>query len=155
MFGALFSFLGGSVFRMIWGEVSSFITARQQHAQEIERMKVQAQLDAETHARNMEAIKLQADLGVKTIQAQAEATASQLDMDAWVQSVKDVGKTTGIKFLDIWNGSVRPALATMSLMVIVFEVVRNGFALNDWDRELVGAILGMYVADRALAHRGK
>ena len=41
MFSALFSFLGGSVFRMIWGEVSSFIEKRQEHAQEIERMRLQ------------------------------------------------------------------------------------------------------------------
>ena len=31
MFSALFSFLGGSVFRMIWGEISSFIEKKQEH----------------------------------------------------------------------------------------------------------------------------
>ena len=37
----------------------------------------------------------------------------------------------------------------------IFEIAKNGFDLSDWDRELVGAILGMYVADRTLAKRGK
>jgi hypothetical protein len=140
---------------MVWGEISSFITARQQHAQEIERMKLQGELDAAAHQRNLEGIKLQADMGIKTIAAQAEAAAGQADLEGWLQAVKDVGKSTGIKFLDIWNGSVRPALATMALAVITFEVIKNGWVLNDWDRELVGAILGIYVADRTLTHRGK
>lgn len=32
MFSALFSFLGGSVFRMIWGEVANFVQKKQDHA---------------------------------------------------------------------------------------------------------------------------
>jgi hypothetical protein len=153
--GALISFLGGSAFRMIWGEVSSYFTKKQDHKQEVERMQLQAQFDAATHARNLESIKVQADLGVKTIQVQADAEAAKIDVAAWAQAVADVGKTTGIKFLDIWNGSVRPLLATLSIAVIVFEIAKNGFTLNDWDRELVGAILGIYVADRSLGKRGK
>lgn len=73
MISALFSFLGGSVFRMIWGEVSHWLTARQDHTFEIERLRLQADMDAAQHARNLEAIRMQADLGVKTIQVQAEA----------------------------------------------------------------------------------
>jgi hypothetical protein len=155
MFSAIISFLGGSAFRMIWGEISSYFTAKQDHKFEVERMQLQGQLDAATHARNLEAIKLQADLGVKTIQVQAEADADKIGVAAWAQAVADVGKTTGIRFLDIWNGSVRPFLATVAIAVVLFEVVKNGFALSDWDRELVGAILGVYVADRSLAKRGK
>lgn len=155
MFGGLIAFLGGSAFRMIWGELSSWLTARQQHFQEIERMRLQGELDAAAAQRAQEAIKLQAELGVKQIQVQAEAAATGIEMDAWLQAVKDVGRTTGIKFLDVWNGAVRPALATMALAVIVIEFFRNGAVLSDWDRELVGAILGIYVADRSLIQRGK
>lgn len=145
---ALISFFGGSVFRMVWGEVSAWLTAKQQHAQDIESLKLKETLDAAAHIRNLEAMRSQAELGIKTIEAQSTA-------DAFTQGVKDVGKSTGIMFIDIWNGSVRPALATASLIVICAEVIRNGWTLNDWDRELVGAILGMYVADRALVTRGK
>lgn len=148
MISALISFFGGSVFRMVWGEVSAWLTAKQQHAQDIESLKLKETLDAAAHVRSLESMKVQADLGVKTIEAQSTA-------DAFTQAVKDVGKSTGIVFIDIWNGSVRPALATASLIVICAEVIRNGFVLNDWDRELVGAILGVYVADRALVNRGK
>src|SRR6266478_1301844 len=136
MLSGLISFLGGSLIRAVWGEIAGWLTARQQHFQEIERMRLQGELDAAAAQR------------VKQIQVQAEAAATGIEMDAWLQAVKDVGRTTGIKFLDVWNGAVRPALATMALAVIVIEFFRNGAVLSDWDRELVGAILGIYVADR-------
>jgi hypothetical protein len=152
---ALISFLGGSVFRMVWGEISHYFTQKQDQQNEIERMKVQGALEAAQHARNLESIRVQAELGIKTIQVQADADAARMDVSAWAQAVADVGKSTGIRFLDIWNGSVRPFLATLSIMVVVFEIARNGFVLSEWDRELVSAILGIYVADRSLGKRGK
>jgi len=155
MFSALFSFLGGSAFRMIWGEVSSWMTKKQDHAQEVERMRLQAELDAAQHARNLEAIRVQADLGVKTIQVQAEAAMGGIEAEAWADVVGSTTKTTGIRFIDIWNGSIRPLLATLAILVVVAQIVSNGFVLSDWDRELVAAILGIYLADRQLMKRGK
>lgn len=155
MFGALISFLGGNAFRLIFGEVAAYFSKKQEHQLEMERLKLQGQLDADAHERNLASIKLQSDLGVKLIEVKSEAIISETDAAAWAQAVADVGKSTGIRFLDIWNGSVRPALATVSIAVVLFEVMRNGFVLNEWDRELVGAILGIYVADRHLAKRGK
>lgn len=155
MFSALISFLGGSVFRMIWGEVSHWLTATQEHAHEIERMRLQGDLDAAAHARNLEAIKVQADLGVKTIQVQAQADLDRIEAGAWDRLVDSTTKLTGISFIDVWNGVIRPLLATLAIFVVVAEIAQHGFVLSDWDRELVGAILGIYVADRSLAHRGK
>jgi len=155
MFSALFTFLGGTAFRMIWGEVSHYLTQKQDQANEIERMKVQGELDAAAHARNLEALRLQNEMGIKTIEAQSQAVLSQVDADAFAQAVADVGKSTGIKWLDAWNGAIRPFLASCATAMVLFEVVQHGFILTDWDRDLVGAILGMYVADRSLAHRGK
>jgi hypothetical protein len=78
-----------------------------------------------------------------------------MDATAWMHAVSDVGKQTGIKFLDIWNGSVRPMLATIAIAVVLFEIIKTGFVLSEWDKELVSAILGIYVADRTLGKRGK
>lgn len=155
MFGALFSFLGGSVFRMIWGEVASWLNKRQDHQHEMEMLRLQGDLDAARHARDLERIKLQSDLGVREVEVRAAAAITQTETDAWLQAVRDVGKQTGIRFLDIWNGIIRPLLATLAITVVVAEIARNGFVLSDWDRELVAAILGIYVADRALLKRGK
>lgn len=153
--GALISFLGGSAFRAVWGEVASFFEKRQEHRYEVERMRLQGNLDAETHTRNMTSIKLQSDLGVKTIEVQRDADLARLDVDAWRSAVEGVGKTTGIRFLDIWNGSVRPLLATLAIVAVIAEIAVAGWALSEWDRELLGAILGIYVADRTLGKRSK
>lgn len=155
MFSALLSFLGGSVFRMIWGEFSSWLTAKQEHSQEMDRMKLQGELDAAQHQRNLEAIKVQADLGVKTIQVQSEADLSKIEAGAWGSLVESTTKPIGIKFIDAWNGAIRPFLATCAMAMVGAEIVQHGFILTDWDRELFGAILGIFVADRSLIKRGK
>ena len=155
MFSALFSFLGGSAFRMVWGEVASFFEKKQDHEFELERVRLQGAMEAAQHERNLAALKLQSDLGIKVIEAQRDAAVVQVETDAWLAAVKDVGKQTGIKFLDIWNGSVRPLLATLAILVVVGEVVVTGFILSEWHKELVAAILGLYVADRSLTKRGK
>lgn len=152
---ALISFLGGSAFRLIWGELSAFLSKRQDHRHELAMIDVQAKVSAQTHAQNLEAIRVQADLGVKTIQVQADADLSRIDAGAWAEAVSAVGRQTGIAFIDIWNGSIRPALATIAIVMVVLQIARHGFDLTDWDRELFGAILGIYVADRTLAKRGK
>ena len=41
-------------------------------------------------------------------------------------------------------------LAKPAMLVVVLEIAKNGFDLSDWDRELVGAIHGISVADRVL-----
>lgn len=152
---ALISFLGGSVFRMVWGEISHYLTARQEHKFEVARMTLQGTLDAAQFERQQAAIRLQGEMGIKTIEVQRDADMSRIGTSAWADAVSSVGKTTGVRFLDIWNGSIRPLLATLSISVVVFEIAKHGFELNEWDRELVGAILGIYVADRSLASRGK
>ena len=155
MFSALFSFLGGSAFRMVWGEVASFFQKKQDHEFELERVRLQGAMEAAQHERNLAALKLQSDLGIKVIEAQRDAAVVQVETDAWLAAVKDVGKQTGIKFLDIWNGSVRPLLATLAILVVVGDVIATGFILSEWHKELVAAILGLYVADRSLTKRGK
>jgi hypothetical protein len=152
---ALLSFLGGSAFRMIWGEVSAYFTRKQEHALELDRMKLQGELEAAQHARNMESIRVQAELGVKTIQVQADADMARLDVGAWAQAVADVGKKTGVYWIDAWNGTIRPMLATVAIVMIISEIARLGFNMTDWHRDLFSAILGIYVADRQLGKRGK
>jgi hypothetical protein len=154
MITALLSFFGGGLFRSVWGEVSAWITARQDHSFEIERMKLQGELDAAQHARNLEAIKVQADLGVKTIQVQAEADLGRLDGAAFNTAVELTGKSSGVKFVDAWNGAIRPGLATVSIALVVCDAFAL-VAMSDNAWALAGSALGIYVADRTLFKRGK
>lgn len=155
MLSGLLSFLGGSAFRMVWGEVSAWMTARQEHAHELQRLELQERVDAAAHARNLEALRLQSDLNIKVVESQRLSELSRIEGDAWSDIVRATASTTGVKFIDAWNGAVRPLLASLSILIVVAEVVATHFVLSEWTQGLVSAILGLYVADRSLAKRGK
>lgn len=155
IFSALFSFLGGSAFRMIWGEVAAWLNKKQDHAYELERIKAESEVDAGRHVREMDRIRLQAELGVKQITVQGDVEVKKLEAEAFVSAMREANKPTGIKWVDGWNGSIRPAMATIALALWVFALAKAGFITGDWDRELIAGILGFYVADRTLGKRGK
>jgi hypothetical protein len=155
MLSALLSFFGGTAFRMLWGEISAFFTKRQEHSQELARMKLQGELDAAQHSRNMEAITIQAQLGVQTIRVQADADVARIDADAFSKGVELTGKTTGIWIVDLWNGVIRPLTASICLFLWVRHVAHHGWVLDEQGWSILGAALGLYLADRTLTKRGK
>jgi len=152
---ALFSFLGGSAFRMIWGEIAAWLNKKQDHAQELDRMKLQSDLEAQRHQRDMERLKLQSDLNVKEVQVMGDLAIQKTEAEAFVEAMKTAMKPLGIKWVDAWNGSIRPAMASIALLMWCFALYQQGFVAGDWDRELIAGILGFYIADRTLAKRGK
>jgi hypothetical protein len=152
---AILTFLGGSTFRMVWGEMSHWLTAAREHKREMERMRLEGQLAAEQHARNLEAQRLQAELGVQVIRVQAEATLDKLEGEGWLEAVKATGRTVGIAWVDAWNAVIRPALATWSVLMLTAHEFKWVGGLSDTTITVCLAILGIYVADRSLAKRGK
>lgn len=157
--GAIISFLGGSAFRAIWGEFSSWLTARQEHKHEIERMKLQAQIDADTAARNLAAAKQQAELGFKTIAVQADADVTKVETEAWRDAIANMQKPTGVKWIDGWNGMIRPAFGTGALLLwIWFELnhmAANAWVISAWSMDLMGVVVGFFFASRELRKAGK
>lgn len=155
MITGLLSFLGGNVFRMIFGEVIAFLNKKQDHAQEVERMQLQGQLDAAQHARNLEAITVQANLGVKTIQAQAEAAIGQIEAEGWLSAVNATAKVIGIAWIDGWNAVIRPGVATWSIIMMTLGELGVIAHLSENTIAVCGVALGIYLADRSLFKRGK
>jgi hypothetical protein len=156
---AILSFLGGSAFRALWGEVSHWFTARQELKAEVTRMKLQGELDAAQHARNQDSIRLQAELGIKTVRVQADAALAESDAAAWREAQARAAAPTGITLVDAWNGCIRPAFGTFALYVILLICVHA-----KWDLVALGAagildvvfsIIGFYFADRTLRKAGK
>lgn len=148
-------FLGGTTFRMVWGEISSMLTARQEHKHELERMRLQGDLDAAAHERNLAAQRLQADLGIKVIQVQSEADLGKLEAEAFKAGVEGLSKLSGFNLIDAWKSAIQPALATMMMVMLAMHYHSKGWVLDDKGWELAGAILGLFVADRLLFRRGK
>jgi len=155
MITTLISFLGGSVFRMLWGEISAWLTKQQDQSHEIERLKLQAQIDAEQHKRNLETYKAQAEAGIKVIEQQAAAAMRGTETDAWLEAVKGTTQKVGVTWVDAWNSLIRPLVATWAIAVITIHYANAGWVLDDNGWGLCGAALGIYLADRALFKRGK
>ncbi len=155
MFSALFSFLGGSVFRMVWGEVSTWVTAKQDHAHEIEKMKLQGDIDAKIHAQNMESLRVQSELGIKEVQVRSVAELANLDADGFYSAIKAAEAPSGIQWVDGWNKSIRPLCATICIGLWVLGVWHNNLLIAAFDMELICTVLGFYFADRTLGKRGK
>ena len=152
---ALLTFLGGSAFRMVWGEVSAFVKNRQEHAQEIEMVRIQADIEAAKHERLQEALKVQHSMGIQTIQVQAEADLNRIDAEGFYKAVESSNKPSGVLWVDGWNAAIRPAAATIVILLWILALNRAGFVMSDFDKELVGVILGFFFANRALSFRGK
>lgn len=154
MLTGLISFLGGSVFRMLWGEISHWFTERQNHQMEMERMRLQGELDTAQHSRNMESIRLQTELQVKTIQVQGEADVSRIEAEGWLEAVKSTGRAIGVVWVDAWNAAIRPGTATWAIAMIScseFKII----VLSEFAASVCSAALGIYLADRNLSKRGK
>lgn len=148
--GAIISFLGGSAFRAVWGEVSTWLNNKQAHSQEMERMKLQSELQIAQSTQQLAAIAAQSAAGIAAIQAQTEAAVSTADADAFTAGLKAAATPTGVKWVDAWNGTVRPAFATVVLLLWISIVVKNDFVATVWDLELMGSVAGFFFADRSL-----
>lgn len=155
MIEALFSFLGGSVFRMIWGEVSAWANKKQDHAFEIERMRLQNDLDDRAHARNQEALRLQNELGIQMVEAKGQADVATAEAEAFGKLIENAFKPTGYAFVDVWNGIIRPSAATIALVLWCLKLSNQGWKMDEWDITLAGTVLGFFFADRSLGKRGK
>lgn len=151
----IISFLGGSAFRMIWGEVSSYFKQKQEHAQEIESMRVQAELDAGRHFRDLERLKLQSDLGIKEVTIAGDMAIAKTEAEAFVEAMKNAAKPTGIAWIDAWNGSIRPQFAEVALLLWLLKLISQGFVMDEYDMSLLGVIAGFFFADRSLSKRSR
>ena len=155
MISSLISFIGGSAFRMIWGEVAAFVKARQDHRHELDLLTAQAQLEAQAFERNQSALRLQSELGIKTVQVQAEADLERIDAAGFYGAVGDSMKPVGVAWVDAFNAAIRPTAASICLILWVFELAVAGWVMGEWDQMLVATILGFFFASRELTKRGK
>lgn len=153
MLSAIFSFLGGTAFRLIWGQVSEWVNKKQDHQFELDRLRAQEEIDAAAHARNLEAIRVQSELNIKVIEVQGNVDLSKLEYDAWSRAIDNAGKPTGIFIVDLWNGIIRPAAATVALSLWVIALARHGWVVGDWDKDMIGVTLGFFFASRVLTKK--
>lgn len=154
MLTALISFLGGNVFRMIFGELMAMWNKAEDHKHEMARIELQNKIDAEQHERNLQAIELQADLQVEVIRVQSDANIQQIDAEAFLEAGKATSVKSGVAWVDAWNSIIRPAVATWSIVMITANEL-GWLTLSETTLAIAGASLGIYLAARDLFKRGK
>jgi hypothetical protein len=155
MIGALSSFFGGTLFRVAWGEIANYFNKRQDHAFELERLKLQNALDSAQHARNLEALKLQADLGVRAIDAQRDADIGRIDANTYLAAVEATKVVTGVRWVDAWNASIRPAGATIGYIILICSIASAGWVVSAAVFELVCGMIGLFFGGRIMEKQGK
>jgi len=150
MIEAVLSFLGGSAFRMVWGEVSAYFVKKQEHSQEVERMRLQGELDDKAHARNIESMRLHSELGIKQIQVKAESDVAIEEAVAFTEAIKQSYKPSGVLWIDAWNASIRPQYAEVALILWGLKLYQQNFVMDSFDIGLMAVIAGYFFADRTL-----
>jgi hypothetical protein len=154
MIALLFSFFGSSIFRVLLGEVSSWMKDRQEHSNQMDLMRLQEDQQAAQHARNLEAVRLQAELGQKEIALKSAAAVDEIQMGAWATAVAGTTKVIGIAWVDAWNQAIRPALATWSVVMVTLNYA-GLIVLDDAGWGLCGAAIGLFLGERISLKRGK
>lgn len=153
VFSALLSFLGGATARAIIGHVIGWLEKKQNHAQEMDRMNLQERLDQAAHERNAAMVRLQSDLKLGEIKLVGEQAIGLSEADAFKEAMKVANTPTGIRWIDGWNGAIRPAAATIAVTLWLLKVLKAAWTLSAWDEQLLASILGYYFADRQLGKR--
>lgn len=149
MLAFLTSFLSSAGLRWLLGEGVSMLKARQDHASEIEMLRVQAELEAARADRQRQAVRDAADAGIKLVEAQG-VVASTAAADAMrLEAMQQVGRPTGVAWVDGWNGAIRPFLASASILLLIGSALwPSHVALTGLVGEVVAGALGLYVGGR-------
>lgn len=163
---AIISFLGSAVFRWALEKVFGLFERGQDHKQEVERMRVQAEIDAAQHRRNLEMLEIQSRLKLDLIKEEVRGAVEQADAQAFVESIRAAGKPTGIRPLDAWNGAIRPFVSTVCVLVWLWllgefvppyvasltslEKMALAVVLVEFTINLVASVIGWHFGTRSL-----
>ena len=150
MISAIISFLGGSAFRMVWGEVSNYLKNKQDHKQEVEMLRLQSALDDKKHQRDVEIMNRSAELGIERIRVGAEVEVDKEDARAFSGAMREAFKPVGVPAVDIANAMVRPMFAYLCWALWALKLHSQAWVMNDFDMQLMAIIIGFFFADRTL-----
>ena len=146
---AILSFLGSAVFRWALEKLFGLAERKQDHAQEVERMRVQAEVDAAQHLRNLEMLEIQSRLKLDLIREEVRGAVEQADAAAFVESIK-AARPTGVPWVDAWQGIIRPLVSTVCVGLWCMSLVERRFVMQEFDLALVGSVIGWHFGTRSL-----
>lgn len=147
MLTALISFLGSAFFRAAFERVFAWLEKKQDHEQEMERMRLQFSLDER---------RAQLQLAGKQVEWDAQQEVTALKALAAAQASEAV--QTGVAWVDTFRAVIRPGAA--SILILFYVVARgvemyaaNTFGMTEFDMSLIAAVFGFYFTDRTISKR--
>lgn len=168
MLAPLLSLFGGTAFRLFIGNLFEGVKQLMDHKQELERMSLQDRLDQNLHTRTIEALKAQQEMGIKVVEAQSAAAADTADSQGFLETIKGINASTanfvatGKWWIDMWpdligswNSAIRPTMAVVAIALWIMAVNKAGWVMTDWDKDLAGGIMGLFIGDRIHATRNR
>lgn len=151
--------------------VLDFLSKRKEADLEIERMKLEAQLEDARSVNRLKEIQAASAANIQLQQVQNEGAISVAEMNAIQEALRGQSRRTGDKWLDRVNVSVRPILTywwcivlhTAHKIVLAVVAIQAKTPLAQWapliytdfDRAVVGSIIGFWFVDRSLRQLGK
>lgn len=146
---ALISFLGSASLRWLLGELLGIFKAREDRRAEIDMLRLQADLERERAERQRLAVQDAAAAGIKLVEVQTSARAAAASDEMMLEALRQLGKPTGVAWVDALNASVRPVMAYVSLLLLAGHAVApEHIILTGMVGEVVGGVLGLFVGGR-------
>ena len=166
----IISLVVGGIGRLL-PEVLGYFKQGQENAHELALVDKQVELAKVQGEQKRAEIAAQGDQDRQTLGAQTEANTVGAWDNALIEAIKTATAPTGNKMIDALSASVRPILTywwclllyTAHKVVLLFVAWQGHAALGDFaplvltefDRAVVGSIIGFWFADRALRKFGK
>lgn len=163
---AIISFLGSAVFRWALEKVFGLFERGQDHKQEMERMRAQAEIDAAQHIRNLEALEVQSRLKLDLVKEEVRGAVEQADAQAFVESIRSAARPSGFQLVDAWNSAIRPFVSTVCVAVWLWllsefvppyvasltsvEKMALAVLLVEFTINLVASVIGWHFGTRSL-----
>jgi hypothetical protein len=155
----LLSVLGGGLFRLL-PSVLDFFHKKQELSHELDLLDKQ-----------MELAKLQGEQKIAEIQQQTDGDTERAWGAALSEAIKSQGTPTGVRWVDALSASVRPVVTYWWALVLytaakgieIYVALSTAvpllslapILLTDFDRAVIGSILGFWFCDRALRQLGR
>lgn len=166
----LLSLIFGGVFRLA-PSVMDWFHKGQDNAHELAMVDKQIELAKAQSAQKIAEVKAAGEDARATLAAQTDSTTEGAWAGALADAIKAQSAMTGVKWVDALNQSVRPVItywwclflytAAKSVTVVVALQARLPLAqfapilVSDFDKAVIGSILGFWFVDRALRKLGR
>jgi putative Ca2+/H+ antiporter (TMEM165/GDT1 family) len=150
MMAGFLSFIGGTAFRWLFGEMIGFFKAREENRIELERIRLEHEHAKERAEWQRQAVADAAAQGIKVVEAQSEAYAARAADDAFLSAIGGVNEASKrADWIGAFNALIRPELAQVSIILLVCHAFwPDAVVITGIVGEVICGALGLFIGER-------